>query len=598
MSLQDAKLLTTPNAYKAGKLYSIKPLDGSGDFTASRATTATRVNENGLIESVAVNVPRIDYTNADCPVLAIEPQRTNLVEKSFGDFTKSIFTSGDKQINLTEQSDSNPFDLSSLNIETTGTIGSALIRSKDFFTNVNKNYTLSFYAKKNTNTTTEIERIRISENNSSFDDIVVQNLSLTSNYKKYKFTITRTQNSPEVNQVHFIFYNSDINIIGLQLEEGLNATSDIITDGNQVTRNQDILTNDLTSTIDASYSALIKVEADNSRLKIEDTNTGFDLPLNGTGNIAMVVDNQITFHFPDNGQANTTVTYDKPADLRNWEILSKLGRTGLAILSIENGAISQNKIDDWVSGTISSDWLQDYSTQTDFGGEFREQDWDYFPAIDLSNGSNFQNAWRDNNLTSFPAIDLSNGTNFVRAWRFNNLTSFPAIDLSSGTNFFAAWSNNSLTSFPEIDLSSGTNFSFAWSGNSLTSFPAIDLSNGTDFGLAWRDNSLTSFPAIDLSSGTDFSFAWRLNNLTSFPANMFDNNNASNYERAFEDNALDQTSVDNILVSIEASAQANNITNGELGIDGGTNATPSATGQAAADSLRNTFNWTVELNGY
>jgi len=79
---------------------------------------------------------------------------------------------------------------------------------------------------------------------------------------------------------------------------------------------------------------------------------------------------------------------------------------------------------------------------------------------------------------------------------------------------------------------------------------------------------------------------------------MFDNNNASNYDSAFQDNALDQTSVDDILVSIEASAQANNITNGELGIDGGTNATPSQAGKDAADSLRNTFGWTVNLNNY
>jgi len=79
---------------------------------------------------------------------------------------------------------------------------------------------------------------------------------------------------------------------------------------------------------------------------------------------------------------------------------------------------------------------------------------------------------------------------------------------------------------------------------------------------------------------------------------MFDTNNTGNYKSAFILNDLDQQSVDGILVSIEASAQLNNITGGELGIDNGTNATPSATGQAAADSLRNTFNWTVELNGY
>jgi len=79
---------------------------------------------------------------------------------------------------------------------------------------------------------------------------------------------------------------------------------------------------------------------------------------------------------------------------------------------------------------------------------------------------------------------------------------------------------------------------------------------------------------------------------------MFNTNNTGNYTFAFINNDLDQQSVDNILVSIEASAQANNITNGELDINGGTNATPSQAGKDAADSLRNTFNWTVNLNGY
>jgi len=485
MSIDNQKLILTPNGYKAGKNYSIKPTDGSGDFTMSRSTSKTRVNKDKVIESVGNNVLPADYSNADCPVLAIEPQRTNL------------FLNSD-----------------SLSNQGVGTNAST--------------YTVSFYG---TGTIT-------------FSGAFVGTLNGTSANERVSLTFSASNGTLNC-AVSGLVNNA-------QLEEASTSTSYISTSGSTVTRNQDILTNNLTSTIDASYSALIKVEADNSRLKIEDTNTGFDLPLNGTGNIAMVVDNQITFHFPDNGQANTTVTYDKPANLRNWEILSKLGRTGLAILSIENGVISQSKIDDWVSGTISSDWLQDYSTQSDFLNEFREQDWDYFPAIDLSSGTNFTAAWRDNNLTSFPAIDLSSGTDFRSAWRDNNLTSFPAIDLSSGT----------------------------------------------DFTFAWRDNNLTSFPAIDLSSGIDFPFAWESNNLTSFPANMFDNNNTNDYFAAFQINNLDEQSVDNILISINTSAQANNITNGELGIDGGTNATPSATGQAAADSLRNTFGWTVNLNGY
>jgi hypothetical protein len=74
----DASLVTTPNGYKAGTLYSIKPTSGAGDMTVVRATTATRVNSAGLIESVANNVPRIDYTNGSCPSILVEPQRTNL----------------------------------------------------------------------------------------------------------------------------------------------------------------------------------------------------------------------------------------------------------------------------------------------------------------------------------------------------------------------------------------------------------------------------------------------------------------------------------------------------------------------------------------
>ena len=53
MSLyKDASLAMIPSAYKDGKLYSIRPTDGDGDFTFSRGSNlaATRVDVNGLIE--------------------------------------------------------------------------------------------------------------------------------------------------------------------------------------------------------------------------------------------------------------------------------------------------------------------------------------------------------------------------------------------------------------------------------------------------------------------------------------------------------------------------------------------------------------------
>jgi hypothetical protein len=80
--LNEASFLVTPNGYKKGKLYAAIPTNGNGDMTVTRATTATRVDENDLISSVASNVPRIDYTGGGCPSILLEPQRTNIVLRS------------------------------------------------------------------------------------------------------------------------------------------------------------------------------------------------------------------------------------------------------------------------------------------------------------------------------------------------------------------------------------------------------------------------------------------------------------------------------------------------------------------------------------
>ncbi len=61
MSLYDkASLVMIPSGYKDDKLFSIKPTDGSGDFTFSRdgsgASPATRVNASGYIEKGRENL--------------------------------------------------------------------------------------------------------------------------------------------------------------------------------------------------------------------------------------------------------------------------------------------------------------------------------------------------------------------------------------------------------------------------------------------------------------------------------------------------------------------------------------------------------------
>jgi hypothetical protein len=80
--LNEASFLLTPNGYKEDKLYAAIPTNGNGDMTVTRATTATRVDENDLVSSVASNVPRIDYTDGGCPSILLEPLRTNLLKYS------------------------------------------------------------------------------------------------------------------------------------------------------------------------------------------------------------------------------------------------------------------------------------------------------------------------------------------------------------------------------------------------------------------------------------------------------------------------------------------------------------------------------------
>jgi hypothetical protein len=83
-------LILVPARFKTGKLYTPLAttsggvvLGASGDFNVTRNTTATRVNANGLIESVASGIPRLDYPlGGGCPALLVEPSAQNLALQS------------------------------------------------------------------------------------------------------------------------------------------------------------------------------------------------------------------------------------------------------------------------------------------------------------------------------------------------------------------------------------------------------------------------------------------------------------------------------------------------------------------------------------
>ena len=62
--LDDVSIVVTPNGYKAGELYAVIPSNGDADMDVTRATAATRVDENGLVNYAEV-IGGEEVTNGD-----------------------------------------------------------------------------------------------------------------------------------------------------------------------------------------------------------------------------------------------------------------------------------------------------------------------------------------------------------------------------------------------------------------------------------------------------------------------------------------------------------------------------------------------------
>ena len=98
--LEKASIVTTPTAYSDGVLHSVKPSESPyADFTFTRNNIGTRVNASGNIESVGVDLPRIDYLGGSGSWL-LEPQTTNTATDS-NDFTTGDIFEGSSNPSLT-----------------------------------------------------------------------------------------------------------------------------------------------------------------------------------------------------------------------------------------------------------------------------------------------------------------------------------------------------------------------------------------------------------------------------------------------------------------------------------------------------------------
>lgn len=266
MSLLDkASLVVTPNAVKAGKLYSIVPSSGAGDMDVVRETTATRVNSLGLIENVGLNVARLNYdTIGGCPSLLVEPQRTNFINYSERfeniNWIKARAT-------VTENSIFSPDGLLTADIflDNTDTDSHLLYQPITYLNNTT--YTASVFMKRGTinygylvfangqGFSSNIG-IVVNLNNGSFtsNGVTAPSSSKVEDYGNgwYRVSITDTTNSTSGRsayigtsstgnalQIYLGTGSGSIYIWGYQLEAGSSATSYIPTLASIQTRNAD-----------------------------------------------------------------------------------------------------------------------------------------------------------------------------------------------------------------------------------------------------------------------------------------------------------------------------------------------------------------------